>query len=151
MKLPKHGFSKTAQHGTRNGRLFASCPCCLEVESFRKDCGPHALRICHHQIFFLWVYIKDSAYRNNPRSWNELKTNITNIIADISPMMLQAMSVYMHRRARLCMQYDGAHFQFFRNKMYYEYLILKKLSHCLGFSFKSTRPALVHTIHWVLV
>jgi len=60
-----------------------SYPCCSEIESFRKDCGPHDLRICHHQILFLWGYVKDSACRNNPRNLDELKTNITSTTADI--------------------------------------------------------------------
>jgi hypothetical protein len=60
---------------------------------------------------FLWGYVKDNAYRNNPGSLDELKTNISNIIARISPVALQAVSADMLRLARSCMQHTGAHFQ----------------------------------------
>jgi hypothetical protein len=56
-------------------------------------------------------FINDSDYRRNPRSPDEVKTNVSNITADISPMALQAMSTDMLRCARLCMQHAGAHFQ----------------------------------------
>jgi hypothetical protein len=54
--------------------------------------------------------MKDNTYRNNPRNRDEPKTNI---IADISLVTLQTVSANMLRRARLCMQYAGAHFQNF--------------------------------------
>jgi hypothetical protein len=44
---------------------------------------------------FLWAYTKDTAYCNNPHNFNELKTNVSSIIADISPFMLQAVSMNM--------------------------------------------------------
>jgi hypothetical protein len=61
--------------------------------------------------FFLWGYIKDNAYHNNSRNLDELKTNISNIITDISLMMLQAVTVNMLHHARIWMQHAGAHFQ----------------------------------------
>jgi len=60
--------------------------------------------------FFLWGYIKDSSYHNNSWNLNELKTNIT---ADISTIMLQAVSANMLHCAQLCMQHAGACFQNF--------------------------------------
>jgi hypothetical protein len=41
---------------------------------------------------FLWGYMNDSAYRNNPQNLDELKTYIRNITADISPMTLRTES-----------------------------------------------------------
>jgi hypothetical protein len=109
-KLPKRGY-KTAQLVTvQYGRQCASYPCCSEIESFLKDYGPHDLRTCHYQILYVWFCIKDNAYRNNPRNLDKLKTNISNIIAEISPMMLQAVSANMFRPAGSCIQNAGAHF-----------------------------------------
>jgi hypothetical protein len=48
----------------------------------------------------LWVYIKDNAYHDNPHNM-ELKTNISNITADITLMLLQAVSVNMLHHAQL--------------------------------------------------
>jgi hypothetical protein len=45
------------------------------------------------RFIFLWGYIKDIANCNNPYNLDGLKTNISNIIANISPMMLQSVSV----------------------------------------------------------
>jgi hypothetical protein len=47
--------------------------------------------ICHQQIYFLWGYFEDNAYRNDQSILDELKTTISNIIFCISPMKLQAM------------------------------------------------------------
>jgi hypothetical protein len=42
--------------------------------------------------FCLWGYIKDNAYRKHSRNLDEPETNLSNIIADISPMTPQAVS-----------------------------------------------------------
>jgi hypothetical protein len=44
---------------------------------------------------------------------DELKTNVSNITADISPMALQAVSTNMLSRTWLCMQHAGADFRNF--------------------------------------
>jgi hypothetical protein len=64
-------------------------------------------------FFFLWGYIKDSAYDNNACNLDERKASISNIVADISPVTLQALSVNMLRHTQLCMQHAGVHFQNF--------------------------------------
>jgi hypothetical protein len=61
--------------------------------------------------FCVWGYIKDNAYCNNPCNVDELKTNISNITANISPMKFQEVSTNMLYHARLCMQHAGAHLQ----------------------------------------
>jgi hypothetical protein len=40
--------------------------------------------------FFLWGYIKDSAYDNNPCNMDEQKISISDITADISPLVQRA-------------------------------------------------------------
>jgi hypothetical protein len=57
--------------------------------------------------FFLWGYIRLCLLHN----LNELKTSISNITADISSMMMQALSMNMLHRAQLYMQLAGAHSQ----------------------------------------
>jgi hypothetical protein len=71
---------------------------------------PHAPDF-HHEILLLWSYVKYNAYHNNTRNLDESKPNISNITADISPVALQAVSMDMFRRARLCMQHAGENFQ----------------------------------------
>jgi hypothetical protein len=75
--------------------------------------------------FFLRDYIKDNAYRNNPRNVDELKTSMSNIMNDISPMALQAVSTDMLLRARLCMLVHT--FIPFCNKIYCKRLTLNKV------------------------
>jgi len=60
-------------------------------------------------FFFFFPYIKDNAHHSNPRSIDELKTNI---IVEITPITLQAVSANM-RLSPLYMQHAGAHFQNF--------------------------------------
>jgi hypothetical protein len=66
--------------------------------------------------FYVRLYIKDSAHRNNPRNLYELKTNITRTIADILHMTLQAVSAKMLRRARFCIQPAGVLPKFFATR-----------------------------------
>jgi hypothetical protein len=63
--------------------------------------------------FFLSSYIKDSASCNNPQNLNELKTSISSIITDISPIMLEAVSINLLHQVQLYMQHAGEDFHNF--------------------------------------
>lgn len=62
--------------------------------------------------FFLWNYVKDSVY-NNLCTFDEFKTNGSQIIASITPIMLQAVYSNMLLNAQLCMKHNGGHIQSF--------------------------------------
>jgi hypothetical protein len=60
----------------------------------------------------LYLYLT-FVYHNNTRNMDELKISITNIIADISPLTLQAVSANILHCARVYMRHVGAHLQNF--------------------------------------
>jgi hypothetical protein len=62
--------------------------------------------------FSLWDYVKDSVY-NNPCTFDEFKTDVSQIIASITSIMLQAVSSNMLLHAQLYMKHNGGHFQHF--------------------------------------
>ena len=55
--------------------------------------------------FYLWGKLKGSVYADNPRTMDELKQKIISVIQNI------AFFQNTQRRARLCLQVNGAHFQ----------------------------------------
>ena len=61
--------------------------------------------------FYLWGKLKDLVYADNPRSINDLKHNIRQIIADIRCEELHRVFSSLRRRVELCLQVDGSHFQ----------------------------------------
>jgi hypothetical protein len=63
-----------------------------------------------------FIFYGENSYCSDPSIWDELKTDISNIIFCISPLKLQSMSTNVLRRARLYMQLSGEHSQnFFKN------------------------------------
>jgi hypothetical protein len=87
----ERGRSKTTQH-VQHRRLRAIYLCFSEIKLFLKVCGPNIHQICHKPYSFLRGYIRENAYRNSPRNQEEPDTNLSDTIADISPMALQAVS-----------------------------------------------------------
>ena len=61
--------------------------------------------------FYLWGKLKGSVYGDNPRITDELKQKITSVIQNIQPDELERVFQNTQRRARLCLQVNGAHFQ----------------------------------------
>ena len=61
--------------------------------------------------FYLWGKLKGSVYGDNPRTTDELKQKITSVIQNIQPDELERVFQNTQRRARLCLQVNGAHFQ----------------------------------------
>jgi hypothetical protein len=89
-------------------KLSRSCGGCIMLEGLQ---SPHLPDLSQLNIF-LWDYVKDSVY-NNPCTFDEFKTNVSQIIASITPIMLQAVSSNMLLHAQLCMKHKCGHFQNF--------------------------------------
>jgi hypothetical protein len=83
--------------------------------------------IRHHLKLFLWGYIIGSAYGNNPHNIDELKTNISNTTADISPIALQAVSMDMFHHAGYVCNMLLHPSRTFCDKMYYKHLTVNKV------------------------
>jgi hypothetical protein len=61
--------------------------------------------------FFLWSFLKDSVYRNEPRTMENLKRSITACIQEIDGLMLQRVAGNMMKRVEMCNTVNGQHFQ----------------------------------------
>jgi hypothetical protein len=59
--------------------------------------------------FFLWGYLKGKVYANKPTTIEELKTNIRDEIAEISPEICSKVMKNMIERARICAAAKGGH------------------------------------------
>ena len=60
---------------------------------------------------FVFRKLKGLVYVDNPRSINDLKHNIRQVIADIRCEELHQVFSSLHPRVELCLQEDGSHFQ----------------------------------------
>ena len=65
---------------------FISSGSIVEAPTSPLSSSPHIPPILTH-ILFLWGYLKDRVYVNNPRSIKDLKINITNEIGRIDHEM----------------------------------------------------------------
>jgi hypothetical protein len=61
--------------------------------------------------FFLWGHLKDTVYSNHPHTLQELQANIQLTVDRISTNTLQNVFPNMIRRAHLCEERNGGHFQ----------------------------------------
>jgi hypothetical protein len=59
--------------------------------------------------FFLWGYLKSKVYEKKPRTTVDLKQNITDEAAAISPTMQQRMVQNFQKRLRECVDNKGCH------------------------------------------
>lgn len=59
--------------------------------------------------FFLWGYLKEKVYVNKPRTLQELKNNIRDEIAAITPETLNNVMKNVIKRAHFCQQAGGGH------------------------------------------
>ena len=59
--------------------------------------------------FFLWRYLKSKVYEKKPRKTVDLKRNITDEVATISPSMLQRVMKNFQKRLRECVDNNGRH------------------------------------------
>ena len=59
--------------------------------------------------FFLWGFLKSRVYVNRPRTLQDLKTNIQEEIANITPAMLARVTTNARNRFVQCMENGGRH------------------------------------------
>jgi len=59
--------------------------------------------------FFLWGYAKDRVYANNPQTLDALKTNITQVMAEIPPEMCEKVVKNYLKRIACCRKSRGGH------------------------------------------
>jgi hypothetical protein len=61
--------------------------------------------------YFLWGILKDKVYKNRPRTIQDLRANITTEINNIDRDTLRCVSENTVKRANMCLQEEGGHFQ----------------------------------------
>jgi hypothetical protein len=64
------------------------------------------LNVCN---FFLWGYLNSKVYKKTPRTMVDLKQNIRNEVAAISPTMLRRVMQNFQKRLRECVDNKGRH------------------------------------------
>ncbi|GFU79320.1 uncharacterized protein TNCV_2138431 [Trichonephila clavipes] len=75
-----------------------------------KGLWPTRLPDLSFQNLFLWGYLKNITFRNNPHTFDELKSNILHAILDINSHALLKEAINLVKRVRLCVQENGHHF-----------------------------------------
>lgn len=61
--------------------------------------------------FYLWGHIKQLVYKDNPKTIPELKDSITKAINSVSAETLKKVIYNMKKRAELCIEMKGEHFE----------------------------------------
>ena len=61
--------------------------------------------------FFLWIYLKDTVYRSNPRDLKQFKMNITRAIEEVNEGTLRKVARKMVKRVDKCTEMNGHRFQ----------------------------------------
>ena len=61
--------------------------------------------------FHLWGKLKGQVYSNNPQTLEALEASISNAIAAITPEELQRVFLSLIRRAEICLEASGGHFE----------------------------------------
>jgi hypothetical protein len=59
--------------------------------------------------FFFWGYLKSKVYEMKPRTTVNLKQNIRDEVAAISPTMLQRVTQNLQKRLQECVDNNGCH------------------------------------------
>jgi len=77
---------------------------------------------------FLWGHLSSTVYKSNPHTIQELKYNISHAVAAITITMLHRAYLNMIRRAQLCIDAGGSHFQ----HLLWWY-ILSAFGYCINF------------------
>jgi hypothetical protein len=60
---------------------------------------------------YLWGNLKGKVYKNNPRSTEALRNEITRVIGSVTVDELQKVSQNLFRRCVACLRAEGGHFQ----------------------------------------
>jgi hypothetical protein len=75
---------------------------------FRRHFNIHRNECPSSQYFFLWGHLKSKAYKKKLRTTVDLKQNIREEVAAISPTMLQRVMQNFQKRLRECVN-EGRH------------------------------------------
>ncbi len=60
--------------------------------------------------FFFWGYVKDNVFKHNPNTIAELKTLITEAVAEITLGMLKKVFINKCKRVAACIKVGGGSF-----------------------------------------
>jgi hypothetical protein len=104
-------FIKPVQPTTLLMRPWTCSANFLVTVSSLKSSGHHTPVTLPRRILFLWVHLKERAYKCNPRTLNDLMKAISQGIKNITPTMLRRFSGSVWNRVQLCLQENGGHFQ----------------------------------------
>jgi hypothetical protein len=63
--------------------------------------------------FFIFPYLKNTIFKNNPHNLEELQEAISNACNAITVLMLENAFEYMQRRVNSCIEAGGEHFEHF--------------------------------------
>jgi hypothetical protein len=61
--------------------------------------------------YYLWGHMKEMVYKDNPQTIDELKTSITSAIQNINPEIPKRVFNNMNKRAQMCINAQGGHFE----------------------------------------
>jgi hypothetical protein len=64
-----------------------------------------------HEHFFMWGFLRETVYSNNPRNFEDLKHNIAQTVANINSETLRRFARNTLKRAHACLREVGEHFQ----------------------------------------
>lgn len=64
--------------------------------------------------YFLWGYLKDRVYANNPQNFEELENNIWDEIDKIPPEMIIRVINEFPKRLECVLEQNGGHFEYLR-------------------------------------
>jgi hypothetical protein len=81
----------------------------LTQRIFRRHFNIHWNKCSKSQYFFLWGYLKSKLYEKKPRTTVDLKQNIREEVAAISPNMLQRVMQKFQKRLGECVDNKGRH------------------------------------------
>ena len=84
---------------------------CFEDRIISKDLWPPRSPDLSPPDFYLWGSAKNSVFKENPKTLEDLQTAIRNHITSIQPQTLQNVFRNMCRRVDVCLQNQGGHFQ----------------------------------------
>jgi len=91
------------------------------------------------EFLFLWCYIKDNTYHNNPWNLDVLKTNITKLIDTVSPMTLQAVFAICSLMLGYVWNILVHKFKIFCNKTYSKHIICTEFRNNISVTSKFQR------------
>jgi hypothetical protein len=103
----KHQSSRVTGRRLNSGFRTVRLPTCI---FHSVDCGHRDLLISHRQTF-LWCYVKEHVWKNNPHSLDELKQIIQGSILNVKTETLRNLASNMRKMVDIWSIEHGGHFQ----------------------------------------